>query len=234
MGKFVGKNLGHSSLKDGTPAGAGGSSSSAASGNVTASYGNDLLFCNLNALSAVGTAPSGYTGTYNGTNTGRVVYTELGVGSGTDACTATLSSSAHWTNQLTVFEGAASSPPVTGTVNLNLIPQGTGSGTVVSNLGGINCAWNGSQQTGTCALNVLSGTTVKLTATATAPATFVGYSGGGCGSSPICSLTITQSLAVTAGFTASSTVYTLQNQEPYQVAHYSQYANSVTYAQAAC
>ncbi len=73
--------------------------------------------------------------------------------------------------------------------------SGTGTGTVVSSPGGINC------QSSTCSANFATGTQVVLTATAGAGSTFTGWSGGGCsGSASSCTVTMSASQNVTATF----------------------------------
>ncbi len=74
---------------------------------------------------------------------------------------------------------------------------GIGSGTITSSVGGINCP-------GTCSATYASGTPVTLTATATPPSTFTGWSGGGCAGTGTCLVTVTSPTSVTATFTAPS------------------------------
>lgn len=72
--------------------------------------------------------------------------------------------------------------------------SGTGSGTVTSNVGGINC-------TGTCPSSALApGTSVVLTATPSAGSVFTGWSGGGCSGTGTCTTLADSSKTVTAGF----------------------------------
>jgi len=76
-------------------------------------------------------------------------------------------------------------------VNISLI--GSGSGSVTSSPGGINCP-------NTCSAGFPSGTTVKLTATAGANSSFAGWSGSCSGSNSTCTLTLTQNTNVNADF----------------------------------
>ncbi len=90
--------------------------------------------------------------------------------------------------------GVAASPVQNG-VQLTVAPGGTGSGTITSSPSGINCPT-------TCTANFQSGTQVTLTAT---PGTSMGFSGwgGACsGTATTCTITLSASQNVTAGFTA--------------------------------
>jgi phospholipase C len=77
---------------------------------------------------------------------------------------------------------------------LGVTLAGTGKGSVASNPAGINCGQ-------TCSASFAPGTQVLLTATAATNSYFVGWTGGGCsGSSPTCTVTLSQSEQVTATF----------------------------------
>ena len=83
-------------------------------------------------------------------------------------------------------------------VPLTVVLSGDGPGTITSNDGAINC---GTQ----CVTQVSPGSLVVLNAQpATSPVgvmyKFVGWSGGGCGTNPMCSLLPTQATTVTATF----------------------------------
>jgi uncharacterized repeat protein (TIGR01451 family) len=69
---------------------------------------------------------------------------------------------------------------------------GAGSGTVTSDLGGINCP-------GLCSTSLAMGTSVSLTATAASGFTFSGWSGA-CSGSDVCTLTMDTNRNVTATF----------------------------------
>lgn len=71
---------------------------------------------------------------------------------------------------------------------------GNGTGTVTSNVGGINCG-------ATCSASYASGTVVTLTATAGAGQNFTGWSGGGCSGTGTCVVTVSAAVSVTATFT---------------------------------
>ena len=82
---------------------------------------------------------------------------------------------------------------VATTYVLTVARAGTGSGTVTSSTGGINCG-------AACSASYASGTTVTLTATAAAGSTFAGWSGA-CVGTGTCVVTTTANLAATATFT---------------------------------
>ncbi|MBF0338132.1 MAG: M6 family metalloprotease domain-containing protein, partial [Nitrospirae bacterium] len=88
---------------------------------------------------------------------------------------------------------------------LNVTKNGTGSGTVTSNIGGISCG-------ATCTVNFDANTQVTLTATADSGSIFVGWSSN-CteyGMSSICRVTMSEAKNVTATFdTPTCTSYTL-------------------------
>jgi len=89
------------------------------------------------------------------------------------------------------------------TYALNVTKSGTGSGTVTSSVGGINCG-------ATCSANIASGTTVTLTATAASGSTFAGWSNGCSGTASTCTVSMTAARTVNAAFnTSGGTTYTL-------------------------
>jgi len=93
-----------------------------------------------------------------------------------------------------------------GTRSCVVSTQGSGTGTVTSNQGGINCTGN----TGTCATSLATGTPVTLTATPTGGSTFGGW-GGDCasfGTNLTCNLTMTAAKAATATFGAHTLTIT--------------------------
>ena len=83
-------------------------------------------------------------------------------------------------------------------LQLSVLKSGAGGGTVTSSPGGINCG-------ATCAANFGAAQVVTLTATPTAGSTFSGWSGGGCGGTGQCAVTLNADTQVTATFTPSST-----------------------------
>jgi hypothetical protein len=87
---------------------------------------------------------------------------------------------------------------------LSVTKNGTGAGTVTSNPTGINCG-------ATCSFAWISGTSVTLTAAATAGSVFAGWSGGGCSGTGTCVVNLTATTSVTATFTAQSTITVSKN-----------------------
>ncbi len=104
------------------------------------------------------------------------------------------------------IDGGSCSTPVS--YSLTVTKAGTGSGTITSSLGGINCG-------STCSASYLSGSTVTLTAAPSTSATFASWSSnclagdGVTAPKTVCTVTMNQAKTVTATFTASPTVYTL-------------------------
>jgi hypothetical protein len=86
--------------------------------------------------------------------------------------------------------GGAAEPELT--INFS----GSGTGTVTSSTSGFSCA----STAVSCIDSFASGTTVSLTATAVAPATFGGWSGGGCTGTSTCVLLLETNTIVTAAF----------------------------------
>ena len=83
-------------------------------------------------------------------------------------------------------------PTAGGSFALSVAKAGSGSGTVTSSPGGINCG-------GTCSASFSSGASVTLTATAAAGSTFAGWSGA-CSGTGNCALTMSAARNVTATF----------------------------------
>ena len=81
---------------------------------------------------------------------------------------------------------------------LTVTKAGNGSGTVTSNVGGINCG-------ATCGASYANGTVVTLTATAAAGSIFVGWSGAGCAGTGTCVVTMNSAQGVTATFALQGT-----------------------------
>jgi hypothetical protein len=76
---------------------------------------------------------------------------------------------------------------------LTVNKSGSGSGTVTSNPTGINCG-------STCSYSFTPNTVVTLTAAATYPSTFDGWSGAGCSGTDPCQVTMSAAQSVTAAF----------------------------------
>ncbi len=83
---------------------------------------------------------------------------------------------------------------------LSVSKSGTGSGTVTSSPGSINCG-------AACSDGFSAGTLVTLTATPAAGSVFAGWSGGGCTGTGTCTVTMNAAASVTATF--NGTTYTL-------------------------
>jgi Ca2+-binding RTX toxin-like protein len=79
------------------------------------------------------------------------------------------------------------------THTLTVTKDGTGSGTVTSSPAGIDCGSD-------CTESYSEGTDVNLTAAAASGSTFAGWTGGGCGGTGACMLTMDANKAVTATF----------------------------------
>ena len=98
----------------------------------------------------------------------------------------------------------SAAPP--STFPLTVAKAGTGSGTVTSGDGKINCG-------ATCSASYLSGSVVTLSATAASGSVFNGWSINGnasvCGTSPSCTLTVTGDTNVTATFNPAPPTFTL-------------------------
>ena len=93
-----------------------------------------------------------------------------------------------------------------GSYTLNISKAGSGTGTVTSSPGGINCGTD-------CSEPYASGTSVTLTATPVSGSTFAGWSGG-CSGTGSCMIAMTSAQTVTATFSFSEVV--LQNDVPFQ------------------
>lgn len=87
----------------------------------------------------------------------------------------------------------------TPTYTLTVTKNGTGSGTVTSAPAGISCG-------STCSSSFTQGTSVTLTAVGDTGSIFSGWSGGGCSGTGTCVVNLTNDTAVTATFTAATTL----------------------------
>jgi hypothetical protein len=92
-------------------------------------------------------------------------------------------------------------PASTNTQTLTVSKSGTGTGTVTSNPAGINCG-------STCSYAFNLNAVVTLTAAATSPSTFVGWSGD-CSGAGTCTVTMSAAHSVTAAFTAPNQTLTV-------------------------
>ena len=103
--------------------------------------------------------------------------------SGTGTCTVSMSAARTVTATFTLVQRT-----------LTVTKAGTGSGTVTSAPGGISCGND-------CTESYANGTSVTLTAVASAGSTFAGWSGSGCSGTGTCTVSMTAAKAVTATFT---------------------------------
>jgi peptidoglycan/xylan/chitin deacetylase (PgdA/CDA1 family) len=165
--------------------------------------------------------PASYTVTVvkNGTGSGTVTSSTGGISCGS-TCSGTFAGGTALTFTAAAASGSVlagwsacsgtGSCPVTVngnttiTVTFNLVgtsypltvsKSGTGSGTVTSSTGGINCG-------STCSASLPSGTAVSMSASPSAGSTFAGWSGP-CTGTGTCLVTMTQAQSVGAAFTAS-------------------------------
>lgn len=90
-------------------------------------------------------------------------------------------------------------------VALTVVKAGTGSGTVTSAPGGIDCGAG-------CTASYDGGTTVVLTAVAAPGSTFAGWSGGGCSGTGPCTVVMDAARTVTANFSAAGVRLTVVKQ----------------------
>jgi hypothetical protein len=88
---------------------------------------------------------------------------------------------------------------------LTVARGGTGTGTVVSDVAGINCGAD-------CDETYRHGDIIVLTATASATSDFAGWSGAGCGAAMQCMVTLTQAQTVTAQFNLKQHTLTVTKQ----------------------
>ena len=103
--------------------------------------------------------------------------------SGTGTCTVSMSAARTVTATFTLVQRT-----------LTVTKAGTGSGTVTSAPGGISCGND-------CTESYANGTSVTLTAVASAGSTFAGWSGSGCSGTGTCTVSMTAAWSVTATFT---------------------------------
>ena len=194
-----------------------------ASGNTLASWGGTCATASATCAVTV-TSNLTVTATFNtSTATPALTITNAGTGSGTVTCAVAACDPTYpWGTSVTLsgvpqagssFAGWSGggctgmadctvllwdNTTVTGTFNtipvtasLTVTKNGTGAGTVTSSPAGINCG-------ATCSSNFPGGTSVTLTASATAGSTFVGWSGGGCSGTGPCVVTLNANTTVTA------------------------------------
>ena len=104
---------------------------------------------------------------------------------------------------LTGCKGVSSAPPP-GTVQLGVQAAGSGGGTIMSNPGGINCGQS-------CTADFDTGTEVTLTETPAPKSFFAGWTGACSGAGSTCTLTLSSSKQVTATFSTSPNITSLNH-----------------------
>ena len=131
--------------------------------------------------------PSGTAVTVTATAAGGSAFTGWTGGgcAGTGSCTVTITAS---TTVTAAFSAS------TQAFVLKVATAGNGRGQVVSAPSGISCSHS-------CSATYAGGTAVMLTANAASKSTFAGWSGGGCGGTGVCTVTLTAPASVTATFT---------------------------------
>lgn len=105
-------------------------------------------------------------------------------------------------NQNTSVDASFAAPPPRYVVTVVAGASSTGTGTVTSQ--GITCAMSAASQSGDCSEELVQGTQLLLTATATSGSTFAGW-GGACsqaGTGGTCTIPVNQAATVSASFTA--------------------------------
>jgi alpha-tubulin suppressor-like RCC1 family protein len=150
---------------------------------VYGQLGNGAMANSLSAVTVIGTG--GVTWTSSNTSVATIDGTGLAsaVSAGSTTITATDPTGASATSVLTV------KPLFT----LSVVPQGLGSGSVTSSPAGITCG-------SACSASFMGDTVVTLTATPAAKSDFTGWSGCDSVSGTTCTVTMTASRSVTAGF----------------------------------
>jgi hypothetical protein len=117
-------------------------------------------------------------------------------GAVTGTCGGSLNANSFTTSTVTAnctVVASFTAAPVT-TYLLSVSKTGTGTGTVTSDTGGINCG-------ATCSASYASGATVTLAAAAASNSTFTGWSGA-CTGTASCVVSLSAARSVVAGFTA--------------------------------
>lgn len=156
------------------------------SGRVESADG--IVNCGI-AVTCTYSYPAGSVVTLNGIPESNSLFAGWGgdICSGTNSCTFTMNGPKFVT---ALF---AADPPIVNEYALNITKSGSGSGTVTSNVGGINCG-------GTCNAILNDGTVVTLTATPSFGSVFAGWSGSGCSGTGTCQVTMNDNKNVNATF----------------------------------
>jgi hypothetical protein len=184
-------------------AGATGTGTGIASGNVTTTAANDALVGVSNAASNITAVASGYTQRVNGTTND--LEDKPAAGAGAYGFSPTQTSASNWA----AIVGAFKTGGVATTFTVTLSCGGAGAGTVAGS--GLNASCNAGSASGTFSVVVNSGAVLNINATPASGSAFTAYSGAGCGLSPSC-----QTAAITAN-TSITANFTLSNQQNYYI-----------------
>jgi uncharacterized repeat protein (TIGR01451 family) len=133
---------------------------------------------------------------------GAFVTLHYGVGILVSVAAGTYSNSASADSTMVAVTASGATAPVTVTAApmLTVARSGAGSGSVSSDVGGIDCG-------STCSASYATGSQVTLTATPATGSAFAGWSGGSCqGSGSTCLVTVSSDTTVTATFVVAQTV----------------------------
>jgi hypothetical protein len=169
----------------------------------------DTLPAGTFALGVTRTGPGTVTSLPGGIDCGATCSAEFGTGS-----SVVLIASPERDTTFTGWGGACSGTGLSCVVDMHaarsvtagfqldgwplvVFKAGSGSGSVVSDVAGIDCG-------ATCAANFTDGTTVTLTATAGAGSSFLGWAGAGCSGTGTCMITLHQIESVSALFGAAN------------------------------
>src|SRR5438067_328979 len=145
--------------------------------------GNGTKANSLSPVTVIGTGGV----TWTGSNTAVATIDGTGLASGVSAGSTTITA--------TDATGASASSTLTvkPLFTLSVVPQGLGTGSVTSSPAGITCG-------SACSATFVSDTVVTLTATPAAKSDFTGWSGCDSVSGATCTVTMTATRSVTAGF----------------------------------
>jgi len=180
-------------------AGATGTGTAIASGNVTTTVANDLLIGGTAVAGTITATSSGYTSRIS-TSIGDVEDRPV-----TSAAAYPFSPTQGTAVNWAAIVGAFKTSGVPSTFTVNLSGAGNGNGTITG--GGFNCTATAGVLSGTCSVSVAAGSTLSLSSTPAGGSAFISYVGGGCASSPNClTSAITTNTLITATFNLSGTL----------------------------
>lgn len=180
--------------------------SAAGAGNGTVSSNVGGINCNAVAGTTSGTCAANFTSnalvtlSYN-PSPGHVFSGWSGACGGNGSCQVSMTQAKSVT---------ATFAPQVASHLLSVTSAGSGNGTVVATLGGVNCVATAGSISGTCIVSYQNNSAVTLNATASSGHTFAGWSGA-CSGTSTCQLTMTQAQNVTANFTAPTAASAIPN-----------------------